>query len=417
MLNKLTKGMIATIGAGAMSLGLAAGVEATEPYSPFTDVSKDSAAYEPIKNVFHKEIMSGYEIEQADHTFKYEMRPYQNVTRAQAAKMMAIGLGNIHATQDISAFPDIDETYWAHDYITLLEKEGVVSGDREGNFNPVQSLNRAQIAKMLVEGFDLPFDENDTDTGFNDVDADDWEAPYVKALVDAGLTTGTTPDTFSSYQSVTRYQLAAFIDRFYKNFELDKDLAFVQVRGTFKEMQDVFYHYVNQTGPLPLEDPLPYESFQDEMRETITMNIEPDVKENFINQCRACDGINYGASVDYKVNYELIENTKDRITIQYVDLGNALKLVTDYTISIVNEDGKWKLDQYEGEHVERDSEIFTLSVEEALNYVESINRKYSMLKVIRVDLIEQNNDLYTIRIVTPDENYDVVFDRQVGFVN
>ncbi|WP_404405275.1 S-layer homology domain-containing protein [Jeotgalibacillus malaysiensis] len=415
-MNKLTKSMIATLGAGALSLGLAVGAEGAEPepYSPFTDVGKDSDAYEPILNVFHKDIMSGYRVELPNHEVKFEMRPYQKVTRAQAAKMLAVGLGNAHATQEVSEFPDIDETYWGHDYITLLEKEGVVSGDSEGNFNPGQSLNRAQIAKMLVEGFDLPFDENDTDTGFSDVDADDWEAPYVKALVDAGITTGTTPDTFSSYQSVTRYQLAAFIDRYYENFELNEDQAFVQVRCTVREMQNTFYHYVGKTEPW--EDPLPYESFQNEMRETITMNIEPEVKENFIKQCRACDGFFYGAVIGHRINYELLENTEDRITISFVEPGNALTSIVKFSLSIVNENGKWKLDQYKGKTFDTEDEIFTLSAEEALNYTESNYRTNTTFTVIRAELIEQEGDLYTIRIVTPDENQDVVFNRHFGLI-
>ncbi|KIL44664.1 hypothetical protein KP77_28850 [Jeotgalibacillus alimentarius] len=413
MKKRLSKGLLTTVGAGVLSLGFAAGAQAEEL---FTDVSVDSDAYGPIESVFFKRVMTGYDQANADGSVSYEMRPYQEITRAQAAKMISNGIGNIQATQNVSDFPDIDEWHWAHDYVTLLENDGVVSGDADGNFNPEDRLNRAQIAKMLVEGFDLPFDENDTDTGFNDVSSNSWEAPYVKALVDAGITTGTSADTFSSYNDVTRYQLAAFIDRIYESKELNDDMALVQARGTFNKMKDTFYSNVIKTDPN--EPVFPYENFRDEMLESVTVGYEPTVIENYEHQCRACDGLYYTGSFVSKLGFEMIENTENTIELKVMYTQAGLTPVTEYHLEIKNDDGTWKVNDYNRTYFETKEEmpVLNLTAEEAANYMEGEERSYSAITIYKYELLREENGSYVFMSYSSQGDREIKVDKATGLV-
>ena len=49
------------------------------------------------------------------------------------------------------AFNDMDKTHWAYNYITQLEKDGVVVGYPDGNYRPEQFVTRAEFATMVVK--------------------------------------------------------------------------------------------------------------------------------------------------------------------------------------------------------------------------------------------------------------------------
>ncbi|WP_166786705.1 S-layer homology domain-containing protein [Jeotgalibacillus salarius] len=391
MTNRLTKGILTTVGAGILSLGLTAGAEAEEL---FTDVSVNSDAFEPIENAFFKKVMTGYEVQNTDGSVSFEMRPYQEITRAQAAKMISNGIGNLQATQQISEFPDIDEWHWAHDYITLLETDGIVTGDQDGDFNPENRLNRAQIAKMLVEGFDLPFDESDTETGFADVSNDSWEAAYVKALVDAGITTGTSPDTFSSYDNVTRYQLAAFIHRIYESKELTDDMAWVTARGTFNEMKNTFYSNVIKTNHG--EPVYPYENFRSDMLETVTNAYELTVIENYEKQCRACDGLYYTGGFNTKLGFEMIENSEDTIELKVLHTMVGLNPSAEYKLELKKDNGTWKVNDYKRTYFQQNKGLpaLNLSIDEAANYLEGDDRAVSTVQVYKYEYLRETDGNY-----------------------
>ncbi|MFB1082146.1 S-layer homology domain-containing protein [Jeotgalibacillus sp. JSM ZJ347] len=388
-MNLLKKSLIGVIGAGVLSTGVAFSADAE---SVFTDVSESNDQYDVLERSYFKTILSGYSRD--DLTGKVEVRPYAKVTRAQAAKMLTVSLGFKNATQELSPFPDVTEYYWGHDYITEAAALGIVNGYSNGKFIPGQVLNRAQAAKMIVDAFDLPFNKNEDDTGFTDVPEDDWSAPYVKSLVDAGITVGTSSTTFSPDQEVSRYQLAAFIDRVYESQELTDDMAVVQVRGTFNKMKDTYYDNVAKSEPR--QPVYPYENFRDEMLESITTAYEPTVIENYKQQCRACDGLIYTGSFLSNVDLDVIQNTED--TIQVRDLYTQVGLVPSQQtyVEIKKVDGKWKVNDYKIEYLNSDElPVQNLTIEEAANYLESIDRSTGWgVQVYRYEYLGEEDGSY-----------------------
>ena len=93
------------------------------------------------------------------------MRLNDNITRAEAAKMLCIA----KTTQDVidsseitESFKDVPESHWAYRHICYAKKNGIVNGDENGNFNPEANITNAEIAKMVVSllGYSVFADNN-----------------------------------------------------------------------------------------------------------------------------------------------------------------------------------------------------------------------------------------------------------------
>lgn len=92
---------------------------------------------------------------------------------------------------------------WAKTEIEYCQKNHIMEGDENGELNPGGTLTRAQMAKMLVEGFDLEYDES---AEFSDIDENDWYYDYAKAIKHCM----TEPDEkFNGDEAVSREEFAS----------------------------------------------------------------------------------------------------------------------------------------------------------------------------------------------------------------
>lgn len=170
--------------------------------SSFTDVKPLEHFYEAVKSLQARGIVTGY----GD-----EFRPYAEVTRAQAAKIIALALNVDTKNVQDPGFTDVAKDGWSYGYIAALTNKGIVKGYGD-QFKPNEPLSRAQMAKIISLAFEFKQGTLE-DSPFSDVNKDDWYAEFVKPLVDHNITTGTTPTTFSPNNKVTRGQMASFIFR------------------------------------------------------------------------------------------------------------------------------------------------------------------------------------------------------------
>ncbi|MGI5940487.1 MAG: S-layer homology domain-containing protein [Thermoleophilia bacterium] len=115
------------------------------------------------------------------------------------------------------AFPDIKGTPYAAE-INRLAKEGIISGFTDGTFGPDKHVTRQQFAKMIMLslGHKVP---SVSLSSFRDVkalsDSSDplYPVAYVEACAKAGIVLGTTPQTFSPWDKMTRAQLITMVGR------------------------------------------------------------------------------------------------------------------------------------------------------------------------------------------------------------
>lgn len=168
----------------------------------FSDVPTTYWAHDEITELADQGIIKGH----PDGTF----RPFDSVTRAQSAMMLVRALQIPTANRPDPNFKDVSPATMGYAEIAALVDLGVFA--KAEYFNPTQPATRAQVAKILVEAFNLKGSGAGV-KAFTDVSASHWFYSYVDTLVHNEITTGTTKSTFSPHQNVERVQMAVFIHR------------------------------------------------------------------------------------------------------------------------------------------------------------------------------------------------------------
>ncbi|MDO4772923.1 MAG: S-layer homology domain-containing protein [Bacillota bacterium] len=106
------------------------------------------------------------------------------------------------------SFSDLEGEYaYAKSAVTELSKLGILEGVSETEFAPQNPIDRAYLSKVLVQALDLkPVTYNNT---YNDVQAEDWYAPYVASVVAEGLLNGYTDGSFGPNNRINRQEFAS----------------------------------------------------------------------------------------------------------------------------------------------------------------------------------------------------------------
>lgn len=203
---KLFRATLATtVATGALVAAVPAMTTAAEAKSTsFSDVKEAHHFYESVMNLTARGVINGYE----DGTY----RPGENISRAHAAKIIALALGLDTKNVKNPGFEDVSESNPYYGHIAALVEAGIIKGYEDDTFKPNGNLTRAHIAQMLVLGFGFE-QEKLSNLPFKDINGEQWFADYIQTLYSNEITTGTTATTFSPNAFVTRGQVASFIYR------------------------------------------------------------------------------------------------------------------------------------------------------------------------------------------------------------
>ncbi|WP_238177978.1 DUF4838 domain-containing protein [Paenibacillus contaminans] len=128
-----------------------------------------------------------------------------------ASVLQLNGWGHVKAVYGKAELSDIDASY-AKSEIEELVEAGIISGYEDGSFAPANPITRAELAKIIAAMLGLePKPANAAH--FTDVAEDSWYIGYIGALVDAGITQGTSESAFSPDGYVTREEMIVFFIR------------------------------------------------------------------------------------------------------------------------------------------------------------------------------------------------------------
>lgn len=108
-------------------------------------------------------------------------------------------------------FADIPADGQDYDTVCYAAYHGILQGKSNGLFAPDEPVNRAVVVTVLHR---MCGEKAAAASGYSDVPEDSWCADAVAWATEAGITTGTTADTFSPNALVTRAQLAVLLQRF-----------------------------------------------------------------------------------------------------------------------------------------------------------------------------------------------------------
>ncbi|MGO4890250.1 S-layer homology domain-containing protein [Anaerobacillus sp. MEB173] len=192
---------LATSVAAAM---VATGASAVAADSSFPDVTSGIWYADAVDYLVGKEAIKGF----PDGTFK----PSEGVTRAQAAQILVDAFGLEVSENPTLGFSDTKNDAWYSAAVEALVEAGIVEGFPNGTFQPNATITRAQLAKMVVELYELEADA-DVTIPFTDTVKGAWYEAAVNTLYSLGVVEGTTKTTFAPNATVTRAQAAVFVHR------------------------------------------------------------------------------------------------------------------------------------------------------------------------------------------------------------
>jgi len=184
------------------SVAVVPAVQATEQ-TTFTDVPANHPFYKEITNLASQGILEGY----GDGLFL----PAKEVTRAEAAKIIAEALQLDTENVNNPNFGDVSTDAWYYPYVAVLADKGIIQGF-EGKYSPNAPLKRADMAIILTKAYELELAKELTHP-FTDVNQNDYYSFYVQTLLNYEITNGASATTYSPDSYVKREQLAAFVTR------------------------------------------------------------------------------------------------------------------------------------------------------------------------------------------------------------
>ncbi len=122
--------------------------------------------------------------------------------------------------RDYEIFKDVNNRFWAAQYINPLAKAKIVNGTSADEFLPDADITRAEFVTILarMSGDTLPA----AGEKFRDVAADSWYAQSVAWAAEKQITKGLTETTFAPENKITRQEMAVMLVRYaeYKKYTL-----------------------------------------------------------------------------------------------------------------------------------------------------------------------------------------------------
>ncbi|WP_051302392.1 N-acetylmuramoyl-L-alanine amidase [Salibacterium aidingense] len=183
--------------------------EASDRYS---DVSSSYWAAEEIAYLTEQGVASGDE--------SGEFRPEEPLTRAQASVMMTSALGEEGLYSSSAAFTDVDTEFWAYASIERAAELDIFQGSN-GEFDPNGEIEKAQVAAVVSRAL---FEQADPDASlqFDDIENGFWAEEYITTLVDQGIIEN--EGEFDPNSPATRAEFSAYLARaLEENIESSED--------------------------------------------------------------------------------------------------------------------------------------------------------------------------------------------------
>ena len=166
-------------------------------------------------------------------------KPKKAMTRAEVSSVIArIANGN-KPVAGYTSFKDVDDGQWFAASVGYMEKRGLISGYKDGNFKPHQSITRAEFARILASYAGLaPADG----TSFNDVKRNHWAKSYIGAVEQAGLMSGTGKGRFAPSAKITRQEVCTALNKALDR-RPDKDFLDTYGNNPFKDVYKNMWSY------------------------------------------------------------------------------------------------------------------------------------------------------------------------------
>ena len=176
--------------------------------TPFEDLSEATYGQDEVACIYNLEITNGVNATTYGHN--------QVVTRQQMAAFLARMYRAVGGECDNSATPftDIADLSYGQDDIACIYNLGVTQGVNATTYGPDMSVTRQQMGVFLARMYIAVGGLCDGSwTVLEDVQYLPWGSTHINCIYNLGITTGTSPTTYSPLNLVTRLQMGVFLAR------------------------------------------------------------------------------------------------------------------------------------------------------------------------------------------------------------
>ncbi len=177
----------------------------------FNDVPFDYWAWNWIEWFYNNGITGGCAVSPLRYC------PDNSVTRAQMAVFLLkakFGSDYLPPAASGTLFSDVPASHWAGAWIEQLAAEGITTGCAASKYCPQNPVTRAQMAVFLLKAkYGSTYAPPPATGVFGDVPVSHWAAAWIEQLAAEGITTGCSTGMYCPQRSVTRAQMAVFIDK------------------------------------------------------------------------------------------------------------------------------------------------------------------------------------------------------------
>ena len=142
--------------------------------------------------------------------------PDRACTRSEVVTLLwrALGLDEGSGSSAENPFRDVPAGSFYHDAVLWAAENGITTGSTPTTFSPNAVCTRSEVVTFLWRA-DFPLKQLSGSVAFTDVDRDDFFWYPVKWAVEEDITTGTSATTFSPMLTCTRAQVVTFLYRFF----------------------------------------------------------------------------------------------------------------------------------------------------------------------------------------------------------
>lgn len=188
----------------------------------FVDVCATDYFYNAVKSLNQAGVLSGYSANPPCVAGSPCFRPYDNMTRAQSVKVVALGVGWELLNPSTNTFTDVPVGSTFYKYVETAASHGVISGyvcggtgepcdsQKRSYLRPGGKVTRGQFTKMVVSGFDMQLNAGNV-AHFNDVPVGSTFFTYIETAFTSGLISGYSDGTFRPNDNVTRGQASKVV--------------------------------------------------------------------------------------------------------------------------------------------------------------------------------------------------------------
>lgn len=155
-----------------------------------------------------------------------------NLTRAEAAQIFYRLYAGVYPEtvkrMSENTFKDVKTTSWYYDAVEMLYNLGIVTGTTKDTFSPNDMITRAELAVIAAR-----FNELDYQGGnkFSDVAQGHWAYSYINAAADKGWVKGYPNGTFKPDQNITRGETMSLV-----NGMINRSVTKAQIKEIFERL-------------------------------------------------------------------------------------------------------------------------------------------------------------------------------------